>query len=133
MELGSSSFLHKLVGKKLIAYGTGHAGKLIIPFLANSIQVQLIGVTNSKVQDSFCTAYLDTGLPLRSLQEWVQLEPDASVLITAFRGYGGVSRGHLSSIRVSSGQYAVNGRFGRVTYAIGFRCIVFGKRDTGYT
>jgi hypothetical protein len=87
MELGSSSFLHKLVGKKLIAYGTGHAGKLIIPFLANSIQVQLIGVTNSKVQDSFCTAYLDTGLPLRSLQEWVQLEPDASVLITAFRGY----------------------------------------------
>ena len=52
MELGSSSFLHKLVGKKLIAYGTGHAGKLIIPFLANSIQVQLIGVTNSKVQDS---------------------------------------------------------------------------------
>ena len=38
-----------LVGKDLIAFGTGGIGKMLIPYLAQEPDIKLHGVTNSRV------------------------------------------------------------------------------------
>lgn len=80
-------FLSGLYGKDLIAYGTGNAGRAVIPYLQRDPSIKLCGVTNSRIQSCYAGTYLDTGLPMRSLQEWARLLPDATILITALRGY----------------------------------------------
>ena len=72
-------------GKMVIAYGTGKAGKGIIPCLAKKSDIHLCGVTNSKITAEDAGTFLDTGLPIRSIQAWKKKEPDAMVLITTTR------------------------------------------------
>lgn len=71
-----------LFGKKLIAFGTGKIGKAIIPSIAQDPMIRLIGITNSRVSSGDNGTFLDTGLPLRSIQSWAKLAPDAAILVT---------------------------------------------------
>lgn len=70
-----------LVGKDLIAFGTGGIGKLLIPYLAQEPDIKLHGVTNSRVTAVDAGTFLDTTLPIRSLDTWKKLIPDATILL----------------------------------------------------
>ena len=74
-----------IVGKDLIAFGTGFMGKMVIPYLAHEINIKLCGVTNSRVAAADAGTFLDTGLPIRSLRTWAELLPDATVLLCVVR------------------------------------------------
>jgi len=76
------NILFDLYDKDLIAYGTGTVGKMIIPYLMKNSNIRLCGVTNSRVTADYEGAFLDTGLPIRSLQAWSKLLPKATILIT---------------------------------------------------
>ena len=67
----------------LIAFGSGHIGKKVIPYLAQDPNIRLHGVTNSRVAVNDDGTFLDTGLPIRSLSAWVNLFPHAAILVTA--------------------------------------------------
>lgn len=82
----ASKLLEKLQGKDLIAYGTGNTGMLVIPHLAQDETIRIHGVTSSRIGSDDVGTYLDTGLPVRSLQAWARLMPHATILVTAFRG-----------------------------------------------
>lgn len=75
-----------LYGKDVIAYGTGVIGKRMIPYLAQDPTLRLRGVTNSRITADDDGTFLDTGLPIRSVQAWAELFPDATVLITSTAG-----------------------------------------------
>lgn len=70
-----------LVGKDLVAFGTGGIGKLLIPYLAQEPDIKLHGVTNSRVTAVDAGTFLDTTLPIRSLDIWKKLMPDATILL----------------------------------------------------
>ena len=70
-----------LVGKDLIAFGTGGIGKLLIPYLAQEPDIKLHGVTNSRVTAVDAGTFSDTTLPIRSLDTWKKLMPDATILL----------------------------------------------------
>lgn len=74
-----------LVGKDLIAFGTGGLGKIVIPYLAQEPDIKLHGVTNSRVTAVDAGTYLDTRLPIRSLDTWAKLMPDATILLCVVR------------------------------------------------
>ena len=74
-----------LVGKDLIAFGTGGLGKIAIPYLAQEPDIKVIGVTNSRVSVVDAGTFLNTGLPIRSLDAWAKLRPDATVLLCVVR------------------------------------------------
>lgn len=76
-------FLSALYGKDLIAFGTGGMGKLVIPYLAQSKEIRLCGVTNSRVHEADGGKYLDTGIPIRSIDTWAELMPRATILVVA--------------------------------------------------
>lgn len=76
-------FLLALQGKKVIAFGTGGLGKLVIPYLAQSKEVCLRGVTNSRIHEIAAGTYLDTGIPIRSIDTWSRLMPEATILVIA--------------------------------------------------
>lgn len=82
--------LENLYGKQLIVYGTGNAGKVVIPYLRRNPNIDLRGVTNSRIVEKDEGTYLETGLPLRSLHEWFVLFPKATILIAVFNGYDAV-------------------------------------------
>lgn len=70
-----------LVGKDLIAFGTGGIGRIVIPYLAQEPDIKLHGVTNSRVSTVDAGTFLDTRLPIRSLDTWKKLMPDATILL----------------------------------------------------
>ena len=72
-----------LYGKDIIVYGTGIIGKRMIPYLAQDPALTVRGVTNSRITAADGGTFLDTGLPIRSIQTWAKLFPDATVLITS--------------------------------------------------
>lgn len=74
-----------LIGRDLIAFGTGGLGKLTIPYLAQEPDIKLHGVTNSRVTAVDAGTFLDTGLPIRSLDTWKRLMPDATILLCVVR------------------------------------------------
>lgn len=63
----NSNLIEDLVGKDLIAFGTGGMGKIVIPYLAQEPDIKLHGVTNSRVKSVDAGTFLDTRLPIRSL------------------------------------------------------------------
>ena len=69
----------------VIAYGTGKVGKILIPYLVQHASIQLLGVTNSRTMRTNAGTFLDTGLPLRSLEAWREQFPDAVILVTTSR------------------------------------------------
>ena len=71
-----------LYSKPLIAFGTGRIGKMVIPALAQTPSIRLIGVTNSRISSDDEGTFLGTRLPLRSIQSWAKAEPDAVILVT---------------------------------------------------
>ena len=73
--------IEDLMGKDLIAFGTGGLGKIMIPYLAQEPDIKLHGVTNSRVTAVDAGTFLNTGLPIRSLDTWSKLLPDATVLL----------------------------------------------------
>jgi len=75
-----------LYGKDLIAFGTGTIGKRMIPFLAQDPTIKLHGVTNSRITVDDDGTFLETGLPVRSIQAWARLLPSATILVTSFTG-----------------------------------------------
>lgn len=79
----NSKLLENLYGKDLIAYGTGKAGKIVIPYLAQHPDIRLHGVTNSRITESNAGIFSGTNIPIRSLKAWHDMLPDATVLITA--------------------------------------------------
>lgn len=83
-------FLSELYGKTLIIYGTGNAGKVIAPYLLRIPEIDLRGITNSRITGKFAGTYLESGLPLRSLHEWFALLPKATILIAAFNGFDAI-------------------------------------------
>ena len=74
-----------LVGKDLIAFGTGGIGKMLIPYLAQEPDIKLHGVTNSRVTTVDAGTFLDTRLPIRSLDTWAKLIPEATILLCVIR------------------------------------------------
>lgn len=74
-----------LVDRDLIAFGTGGIGKLLIPYLAQEPDIKLHGVTNSRVSTVDAGTFLDTRLPIRSLDTWKKLMPDATILLCVIR------------------------------------------------
>lgn len=70
-----------LQGKDLIAFGTGGLGKLMIPYLAQEPDIKLRGVTNSRVTAVDAGTFPHTGLPIRSLDTWAKLLPNAVILL----------------------------------------------------
>lgn len=74
----------ELYGKNLIAYGTGITAKRYVPYLAQDPDIQLCGITNSRIIAEDEGTFLDTGLPVRSLRKWAELLPDATILLTGF-------------------------------------------------
>ena len=72
-----------LYEKDVIAFGTGVMGKRLIPYLAQDPTIKLHGVTNSRITSEDDGTFLDTGLPLRSVQAWAKLLPDATILVTS--------------------------------------------------
>lgn len=70
-----------LVGIDLIAFGTGGIGKLMIPYLSQEPDIKLHGVTNSRVTTVDAGTFLDTRLPIRSLDTWKKLMPEATILL----------------------------------------------------
>lgn len=78
-------WLENLRGKDVIAYGTGNTGMLVISYLAQDESIKIHGVTNSKIAGDDAGTYLDTGLPVRSIQAWARLMPHATILVTALR------------------------------------------------
>ena len=74
-----------LVGKDLIAFGTGGLGKIAIPYLAQEPDIKVIGVTNSRVSVVDAGTFLNTGLPIRSLDTWAKQRPDATILLCVVR------------------------------------------------
>lgn len=75
-----------LYGEDLIAYGTGNMAKRIIPYLIQDPNIRLRGVTNSRVTAEDEGTFLETGLPVRSIDAWARLLPNATILVTAFVG-----------------------------------------------
>lgn len=73
-----------LYGKDLIAFGTGTIGKRMIPYLKQDPAISLHGVTNSRIDADDAGTFLDTGLPLRSVQAWAKLQPNATIFVTSF-------------------------------------------------
>lgn len=71
-----------LYSKPLIAFGTGRIGKMVIPTLAQTPLIRLIGVTNSRIGSDSEGTFLETGLPLRGVQSWAKIAPDAAILVT---------------------------------------------------
>lgn len=82
MRQTALELLKSLSGKDLIAYGTGRTGKVVIPYLAQQKDIKLYGVTNSRIDHEDAGTYLNTGLPIRSIQAWSKLMPDATILVT---------------------------------------------------
>ncbi len=82
MIQADASLLNDFYGKDLIAYGTGDMGKLVIPYLAQAPGIRLYGVTNSRLTSEYEGTFLNTGLPMRSLQTWAKLLPNATIFIT---------------------------------------------------
>lgn len=76
-------FSKDLYGKELIAFGTGMIGKAVIPSLARDPMIRLIGVTNSRIGPADEGTFMETGLPLRSVQSWAKAAPGATILMTA--------------------------------------------------
>lgn len=76
-------FCTDLYNRDLIAFGTGKIGKKVIPFLAQDPTIRLIGVTNSRIGPDDEGTFLRTGLPLRTVQNWAKIAPDATILVTA--------------------------------------------------
>jgi len=74
-----------LVDRDLIAFGTGGIGKIVIPYLAQEPDIKLHGVTNSRVSTVDAGTFLDTRLPIRSLDTWAKLMPDATILLCVVR------------------------------------------------
>lgn len=74
----------ELYGKNLIAYGTGITAKRYVPYFAQDPDIQLCGITNSRIIAEDEGTFLDTGLPVRSLHKWAELLPDATILLTTF-------------------------------------------------
>lgn len=74
-----------LVDRDLIAFGTGGIGKIVIPYLAQEPDIKLHGVTNSRVTTVDAGTYLDTRLPIRSLDTWKKLMPEATILLCVIR------------------------------------------------
>lgn len=74
----------ELYGKNLIAYGTGITAKRYVPYLAQDPDIQLCGITNSRITADDEGTFLDTGLPVRSIRKWAELLPDATILLTGF-------------------------------------------------
>lgn len=70
----------------LIAYGTGNIAKRVLPFLAQDPNIRLHGVTNSRIAADDEGTFLETGLPVRSIDAWSQILPNATILLTAFSG-----------------------------------------------
>lgn len=70
-----------IVGRDLIAFGTGGLGKTIIPYLAQEPDIKLHGVTNSRITEEDAGTFLDTRLPIRSLSAWAERMPDATILL----------------------------------------------------
>lgn len=75
--------MNDLYGKDVIAYGTGSVGKAVIPYLLQIFGDRLRGVTNSKIISCYEGVFLETNLPIRSLQAWYSLFPNAIILVTA--------------------------------------------------
>lgn len=74
-----------LVDRDLIAFGTGGIGKIVIPYLAQEPDIKIHGVTNSRVTTVDAGTYLDTRLPIRSLDTWKKLMPEATILLCVIR------------------------------------------------
>ena len=53
----------------LIAYGTGNIAKRVLPFLAQDPNIRLHGVTNSRIAADDEGTFLETGLPVRSIED----------------------------------------------------------------
>lgn len=86
MMLQLNPYLIKdLVDRDLIAFGTGGLGKIVIPYLAQEPDIKLHGVTNSRVTAVDAGTFLDTRLPIRSLDTWKKLLPDATILLCVVR------------------------------------------------
>lgn len=75
------SLTAELVGKDLIAFGTGFMGKLVIPYLSQEMYIKIHGVTNSRVAEEDAGTFMDTRLPIRSLAAWAERMPDATILL----------------------------------------------------
>jgi len=78
-----SALLSELYGKDLVVFGTGRAGKVVIPYLAQDPAIQLWGVTNSRVSIDDAGLFPCTLLPIRSIATWAKLLPNVTMLITA--------------------------------------------------
>lgn len=74
--------LSKLYGKDLIAYGTGGTGNVVIPYLAQHKEIRLHGATNSRTIGATKGIFPHTDLPIRSIQTWSELMPEATILVT---------------------------------------------------
>lgn len=79
--------MEELYGKNLIAFGTGWMGKTVIPYLAQDPSIKLHGVTNSRITEEDAGTFQSTGLPLRSLETWAKLMPDATILTCVHQKY----------------------------------------------
>lgn len=79
--------MEELYDKDLIAFGTGWMGKTVIPYLAQDPAIKLHGVTNSRITVEDAGTFQNTGLPLRSLEAWAKLMPNATILTCVHQKY----------------------------------------------
>lgn len=75
-------YLADLIGEDIIACGTGNTGKIVVSYLSQIPSIRLQGVTNTRITVDDGGTFLDTGLPIRSIQAWAKLMPEATMLIT---------------------------------------------------
>ena len=80
------------IGKDLIAFGTGGLGRLLLPYLVKEPEIKLHGVTNSRVATEDEGIFLNTGLPIRSLDAWSRMMPEATILLCVIQKYEAEAR-----------------------------------------
>nr|WP_325295671.1 hypothetical protein [uncultured Oscillibacter sp.] len=69
----------------IIVYGTGKIGSLMISHLHRNTNLNILGATNSHVERGNAGTFSDTGLPVRTPQEWYEQFPHAVILIATVR------------------------------------------------
>jgi len=78
---GMISTLSRLRHKKVIVYGMGQIGLLLIPYLHQSAEVHLLGACTSSTAEDELWSYQGIELPVRNIRQWRQTEPEASILV----------------------------------------------------
>lgn len=71
--------LEDLDGYDIVVYGTGKFARTYLPYVSGFSGLNICGTTNSKVAAEKSEDFMD--FPIRSIQEWKKLEPQAAILV----------------------------------------------------